>query len=87
MVIERFHRGDWRAVGERFRARGRQIPEGSGVSYVASWMAADGASCYQLMEAPERAALDPWIAAWADLGDFEVVEVRTSAEFWSARPG
>jgi len=32
--------------------------------------------------------LDPWIRAWEDLVEFEIVEVRTSAEFWAARaPG
>jgi hypothetical protein len=85
MVIERFRGGDPGAVGARFRERGRLIPEGSGVEYVSSWMGADGAVCYQLMEAPGRAALDGWIAAWADLVEFEVVEVVASAEYWSGR--
>lgn len=83
MVIERFKNGDWRAVGERFRARGRMMPENAGVEYVASWMSADGVSCYQIMKAPSRAALEPWIANWSDLVSFEVVEVRVSAEFWA----
>ncbi|MFN0010887.1 MAG: DUF3303 domain-containing protein [Phycisphaerales bacterium] len=83
MVIERFRAGSAAAVGERFRSRGRLMPQGCGVEYVASWMAADGASCYQLMEAPDRESLDPWMANWADLVEFEVVAVRTSAEFWA----
>ncbi len=82
MVIEHFKGGDPGAVGERFRKLGRLMPEGRGVAYVASWMAADGSKCYQLMEAPARADLDPWIANWADLVDFEVEPVLTSAEFW-----
>ena len=85
MVVERFRNGDWRAVGERFRRCGRMMPEGSGVRYVASWMGADGSCCYQLMEAPERASLEPWLSAWADLVDFEVVEVTESAAFWAGR--
>lgn len=85
MIIERFEGDALLAVSERFRARGRLIPEGLGVEYVASWMSADGARCYQLMEAPTRAALDPWIANWEDLVRFEVVPVQTSAEFWARR--
>ena len=87
MVIERFRSGRPDEVGSRFKARGRLMPEGSGAVYVTSWMAADGASCYQLMEAPSRSALDGWIAHWSDLVAFEVVEVKTSAEFWAGRAG
>lgn len=87
MVIETFPpaKGGVEAVGRRFRERGRMIPEGSGVAYVASWMAADGSRCYQLMESPSLEAMNPWIAAWQDLGDFEVLPVKTSAEFWTGR--
>ncbi len=85
MIVERFRGGTPDAVGTRFKAKGRMIPPGSGVEYVASWMAGDGASCYQLMNAPEASSLDPWIAAWADLAEFEVIPVKTSAKFWAAR--
>lgn len=85
MVVERFRGGDAAAVGARFRERGRMMPEGAGLVYVASWMGADGACCYQLMEAPGRGAFDGWIANWADLVEFEVVEVVESAAYWEAR--
>ena len=86
MVVERFGGEDClRAVGERFRERGRMIPEGSGVAYMASWMSADGSRCYQLMEAPSPAALEGWVANWSDLVAFEVEEVSPSAEFWAGR--
>lgn len=87
MVIERFRAGNPDAVGQRFRARGRLMPEGSPITYVASWMTADGAACYQIMEAPDAAALEPWMNAWRDLVDFEVVPVLTSADFWAGRTG
>ena len=32
------------------------------------------------MEADDRALLDAWIAAWADIVEFEVYPVMTSAE-------
>jgi len=86
MVIERFRAGNPTAVGERFKSRGRMMPEGLGISYVASWMTADGAACYQIMDAPTRESLDPWIGNWGDLVEFEVIAVETSAEFW-AKPG
>ncbi len=39
---------------------------------------------FQVMEAADREALEPWIAAWKDLVDFEVVPVQTSAEYRAA---
>lgn len=88
MVIERFRSGRAAEVGERFRARGRMIPEDSGATFLTSWMLSDGSGCYQLMEAPNRQALDAWIAHWQDLVEFEVAPVTPSQEFWaSQRPG
>ncbi|MCG3124904.1 MAG: hypothetical protein GIKADHBN_03410 [Phycisphaerales bacterium] len=85
MVIEKFRGGSPDAVGERFRARGRLVPASSAIEYVDSWMAADGSRCYQLMRAPAAEALTPWMDAWSDLVEFEVVLVQSSAEFWSGR--
>jgi hypothetical protein len=82
MIIESPKNGDFTAVGSRFRERGRMLPEG--VLYHASWIDSGNARCFQVMEAPDRAALEPWIAAWVDLVDFEVVPVETSAEFWAS---
>lgn len=65
MVIETFRGGDAAAVYARLAERGRMIPE--------------GVRCFQLMECDRREDLDPWIAAWADLVDFEVVPVTGSA--------
>jgi hypothetical protein len=81
MVIEHFKNNDFKAIGERFRQRGRMLPEG--VIYLASWVDSLNARCFQIMEAPDRESLNPWIAAWDDLVDFEVVPVQASAEFWA----
>lgn len=78
MVIERFRGGDAVPVYQRFRARGRLAP--AGLTYVNSWVTEDLTTCYQVMESPDRALLDEWIAAWSDLVDFEVIPVITSAE-------
>lgn len=81
LVIERFKNGDFRAVGARFRRQGRMMPPG--VTYVGSWLTPDGRVCYQLTEAPDRAALDAWMDHWRDLVEFEVHVVEPSAEFWT----
>jgi Protein of unknown function (DUF3303) len=83
MVIERFKNGDARAVGERFKLRGRMLPEG--VTYHASWVDAAGTCCYQVMESAEPGLLKAWMGFWEDLVEFEVVPVTASADFWSAK--
>jgi hypothetical protein len=82
MVIERFKPGKRDAIGERFKRCGRMLPEG--VVYVASWLEeGSGELCFQLMEAARREDLDPWMAKWNDLGDFEVHPVLSSADYWA----
>lgn len=83
MVIERYKHGDAKLVGERFKQKGRMLPEG--VTYHASWMEAGGARCYQLMEAANQDLLNEWTSHWDDLVEFEIVPVVTSAEFWKER--
>jgi hypothetical protein len=78
MVIEHYHDGDPVPVYRRFRELGRLMPEG--VEYVASWVDAPMARCFQVMEAPDRDGIDVWISQWTDLVDFEVIPVITSAE-------
>jgi hypothetical protein len=78
LIIERFKNGDPRPVYERFAARGRLAPEG--VNYVNSWVTEDLATCFQVMDSPNRELLDAWIANWKDIVDFEVQPVLTSAE-------
>jgi hypothetical protein len=78
MVVERFRNGP-DPVYERFAARGRMLP--AGVTYVDSWIdARDRSRCYQLMEADAAEDLEPWMRAWEDLVEFEVVPVISSAE-------
>ena len=78
MVVEHFKNGDAVPVYRRFREQGRLAP--AGVNYVNSWVTSDLTRCFQIMEAPNRALLDQWLARWTDLVDFEVVPVITSAE-------
>lgn len=85
MVIEHFRDGNATRVHERFVARGRMLPDG--VVYHASWIDPARTRCFQLMEAPSAAAIQPWIAAWSDIVEFEVIPVVTSAEYWTHAAG
>lgn len=78
MIVEHFKNGDPGPVYARFRERGRQTP--SGLLYVNSWVTSDLTRCYQVMECEDRTLLDEWLSRWADLVDFEVIPVVTSAE-------
>lgn len=81
MVIETFRGGNVKAAGERFKQKGRMLPES--VTYHASWMTADGKKCFQVMEAADSSLIEKWTSQWSDLMDFEIILVETSAEYWS----
>jgi hypothetical protein len=77
MVIEKFTQGA-APVYERAAERGRMLPPG--LEYVDSWIEEpDLRRCFQLMETDDPKLFDHWIAAWADLAEFEVVPVIDSA--------
>lgn len=78
LVIERFRGGDPVPVYQRFRDRGRLMP--NGVEYRGSWVSEDLRSCFQIMECDDRGLLDAWMANWIDITDFEVIPVLTSAQ-------
>jgi len=81
MVIEQFRGGDPKPVRKRFEERGRMLPDG--VAYHASWIDAAQARCFQVMEAEDASRLEPWLRAWADLVEFEVIPVLTSQDYWA----
>lgn len=78
MVVERFRDGDPIPVYRRLRDQGRALPDG--LRYVASWVTRDFGRCFQIMECDDRSLIAQWTATWADLADFEVTPVMTSAE-------
>ena len=80
LVIEDFK--DPIPVYRRFRDRGRLAPDA--LHYVASWVTEDFKRCYQVMECDDRRSLDAWMTQWADLIEFEVIPVLTSAEAFAA---
>jgi hypothetical protein len=77
MVIETYRAGHG-PVYARAAAQGRMLPPG--LTFIESWVDADRLDrCFQLMETEDRATFEPWIAAWADLVEFEIVPVVDSA--------
>ena len=74
MVIERFKAGTSRAVYERFRDKGRMLPDG--LVYLDSWLSADDSACYQLMETDTPEHFDRWTAHWDDLVAFDVIPLK-----------
>jgi hypothetical protein len=78
MVIERFRNQDGKAVYDKLRDKGRQMPDG--LKFVNSWVAADLSRCFQLMEADDATQFQRWIAEWQDVMEFEVVPVSQSRE-------
>jgi hypothetical protein len=78
MVIETFRNQDGKAVYERLRERGRQMPDG--LKFVNSWVSADLTRCFQLMEADDVSQFQRWVAEWQDLMAFEIVPVVQSRE-------
>ena len=73
MVLETFLPGCKAAVYERFREKGRMLPDG--LRYIDSWLEQDGDRCFQLMETDSPALFDQWTAAWSDLVAFEIIEL------------
>ena len=81
LAIEHFKNNDPTPIRARFVREGRMLPEH--VAYHASWVDAERGRCFQIMEAADRALLDPWIDRWADLIDFEITPVETSQDYWA----
>ena len=85
MVIEHFRNQNAKAVYARFREKGRLMPDG--VTFVASWVSADLARCFQVMECEDLTLLQRWVAEWADLTAFEIVPVTSGKETATALLG
>jgi len=73
MVVEHFAPGAKDKIYERFREKGRLLPEG--LIYVESWLEKEGDRCFQLMETNDRSLFDRWMENWKDLVRFEIIEL------------
>jgi hypothetical protein len=74
IVVETFRPGCKALVYERFRQKGRMLPDG--LRYIDSWLEKDGDRCFQLMETKSPDLFETWIASWSDLVCFEVIELE-----------
>jgi len=74
IVVETFRPGCKTLVYERFREKGRMLPDG--LRYIASWLEKDGDRCFQLMETDSPDLFETWITSWSDLVSFEVIELE-----------
>jgi len=73
MVVETFVPGCKAAVYDRFRQRGRMLP--NGLFYIDSWLEKDGNRCFQLMEASDPSLFEAWVDCWKDLVRFEIISL------------
>jgi len=78
MVIEHFPSSGIQSIYERVREKGRMMPEG--LEFVSSWVTADLSTCYQVMKTDDVTLLQQWVAAWADLAEFEIQPVTSGSE-------
>jgi hypothetical protein len=78
MVIEHFELGTVPEIYRRLRDEGRSLPEG--LRYVGSWIEANFARCFQLMECDDARLLQDWVLSWRGLVQAEIVPVVPSAD-------
>jgi Protein of unknown function (DUF3303) len=79
MVIESFRPDGKELIYERFRQKGRMLPDG--LRYIDSWLEKDGDRCFQLMETDSPELFEQWTAAWNDLVSFEVIELEQPNDY------
>jgi len=73
MVVEKFRNQDAKSIYRRLRDKGRSMPDG--LQFVSSFVSADVARCFQLMECGDVTLLQRWVAEWSDLMECEIVPV------------
>ena len=73
MVVEKFRNQDAKTIYRRLRDKGRSMPDG--LKFVSSFVTADVARCFQLMECDDVTLLQRWVAEWSDLMECEIVPV------------
>lgn len=78
MVIEHFDQARVKEIYARFHEHGRMMPEG--LTYIDSWISADFARCFQVMQCDDVTKLQEWVLAWSDLARFEIVPLASSKD-------
>jgi hypothetical protein len=78
MVIEIYRNDSAKQVYERFKEKGRMLPDG--LKYIDSWVETNLSKCYQLMETDDETLFAKWVENWEDIVEFEIFPVMTSKE-------
>jgi hypothetical protein len=78
MVIERFKPGRAADIYRRLAEKGRMMP--ATLHYVDSFITTDLSMCWQIMETDDKTDFEPWMNAWRDLMEFQIVPVESSSE-------
>lgn len=70
MIVEYFREDAQDQIYERFKAKGRMLPEG--LYYIDSWLSSDSNICFQLMATDNVNLFEEWFQHWSDLTDFKI---------------
>ena len=70
MIVERFHDGAQEKIYQRFKEKGRKLPEG--LYYIDSWLSSDTNICFQIMATNNSNLFEEWFQHWHDLTDFDI---------------
>ena len=79
IVIETFRPNCKAPVYERFRQKGRMLPDG--LHYLDSWLEKNGDRCFQVMETDAPDLFETWTASWSDLVSFEIIELEKPDDY------
>jgi hypothetical protein len=73
MVVERYKKGCFEQVYERYNSKGRMFPDG--LHFLNSWVNKDKNICFQLMESNDDKLFYQWFEKWQDLVEFELFPI------------
>jgi len=73
MVVEKYKKGCFQKVYERYNSRGRLLPDG--LTYLNSWVNQEKDICFQLMESNDTELFYVWFKRWEDLVEFELYPI------------
>ena len=74
MVVEKYKKGCFKKIYERYNSKGRMLPEG--LAYLNSWVNKEKNICFQLMESNDTKLFYKWFKNWEDLIDFELYPIE-----------
>ena len=73
MVVEKYKKGCFNKIYERYNSQGRLLPEG--LHFLNSWVNKDNNVCFQLMESNDPTLFSLWFKEWDDLIRFDLFPI------------